>query len=430
MDIENLISKELKYQQQQLKLIPSENYVRPAVMKAVGSILMNKYAENYPGKRYYQGNKNMDEIETLCQERALSLFGLSPEKWHVNVQAVLGSIGNLAVYNSVLEPGDRILAMHLPHGGHLSHGWKLEDGKNVSFSGKIYDSYFYKVDKETETFDYDEIEKQAQEVRPKLIISGGTAYPRDIDHSRLGEIAKSIGAYYLADIAHEAGLIASGLLNSPFPHADFVTMTTRKTLRGPIGTLIFTRSELAEAIDRAVFPGLQGGPMINSIAGIAVALKEASSSEFREYSKQVILNAKTLSEELSKLGFRVISGGTEKHLILVDIRAKQPDGLIAAELLEATDIITNKNTIPYETGTPWRPTGIRLGTPAVTTRGMREKEMPEIASLIEETLNTTKFEPKTTRAEVREAITSIAEINNIKDKVHKLTSRFPIYSEL
>lgn len=430
MNIHQIIKNEIEYQQHQLKLIPSENYTSPDVMKAVGSVLMNKYAEGYPGKRYYQGNKNMDEVEELCRHRALKLFKLSPDEWHVNVQTVTGSVANLAVYNTVLNPGDKMFAMSLPHGGHLSHGWRLPDGKKISFTSKIYSPNFYKVSPKTHRFDYDEIEKQAEKIKPQIIISGGTAYPRIINYKRLGQIAKSVGAYYLADIAHEAGLVASGVEGNPFPHADFVTMTTRKTLRGPIGSIIFTRKEYAELLDKSVFPGLQGGPMINSIAGIAVALKEADTPEFRAYSKQTITNAQVLAKELLKRKFNVITDGTDKHLILLNITNKQPDGLIAAKLLEFVDIITNKNTSPYGTGTPWRPSGLRLGTPSITTRGMKEKEMKKIADLISKTLNTIQFKSKTKSSEIQAAAQNSKKLEQIRKEVHNLTSKFPIYQEL
>lgn len=431
MSVAQIIKDELLYQQQQIKLIPSENYTSPEVMNAVGSVLMNKYAENYPGKRYYQGNRNMDKVERLCKKLALETFGLSKNEWRANVQATLGSIANLAVYNSVIEPGDTIMGMYLPDGGHLSHGWKLDDGKNVSFTSKIFKSHFYHVSKDTQTFDYDEIEKVATKVKPKVLISGGTAYPRTIDHKRLGEIAQKIGAYYLADIAHEAGLVAAGVHPSPFPYADFVTMTSRKTLRGPIGAIIICRKKFIKKVNRAVFPGLQGGPQINSIAGIATALEEANTPEFKKYSQQVLDNAQAMCEEFIKLGYNLISGGTDKHLLLLDIRNKQPDGLIAAELLETVDIIANKNTIPYDdTATPWRPSGVRLGTPSITTRGMKEKESKQIVQLIDQTLSTIKFDSGTKGKEIREMAKDNKEIQTIREEVHLLTDKFQIYEEL
>lgn len=431
MQISEIIAKELRYQQQQLKLIPSENYTSPEVMKAVGSVLMNKYAEGQSGKRYYQGNKYIDEIEEVCKERALKLFKLNPQEWHVNVQPVTGSVANLSVYNSVLNPGDKLMGMYLPHGGHLSHGWKLPNGKSVSFTSRVYETDFYYVSEDSYTFNYEDVEKQVKKFKPKILISGGTAYPRTIDHKKLSEIAHKVGALYLADVAHEAGLIAGGVHPSPFPHADFVTMTTRKTLRGPIGALIFCKKEFADNIDKSVFPGLQGGPMVNSIAGIAVALEEAMRPEFKEYTKQIVKNAQTLSEKLVSLGFNVITGGTDKHLILIDIRGKQTDGHTAAHILEATDIIVNKNTIPFDMqSTPWKPAGIRMGTPAVTTRGMKENEMNEIALLIDESLKSIEIPQSLKTKEIIELANNSPKIKEIKEKVHTLTKRFPIYKDL
>ncbi|MFH1547286.1 MAG: serine hydroxymethyltransferase [bacterium] len=431
MNINEIISKELEYQQKQLKLIPSENYTSPEVMKAVGSVLMNKYAEGQAGKRYYQGNMNIDVVENICKERALKLFKLDPNKWHVNVQSVTGSVANLAVYNSVLEPGEKIMGMYLPHGGHLSHGWKLPDGKKVSFTSKVYQTDYYYVSEKTHTFDYNEVEKRVNEYKPKVLISGGTAYSRTIDHKKLSELAHNVGAYYLADVAHEAGLIAGESHPSPFPYADFVTMTSRKTLRGPIGALVFCRKEFADELDRSVFPGLQGGPMINSIAGIAVALEEAMKPEFKEYTRQIVKNAQKLSEELIKLGYNVVTGGTDKHLFLIDVRGKQKDGHIAALLLEAADIIVNKNTIPFdEDSTPWRPSGLRMGTPSVTTRGMKESEMIKIAQYINEVLSVKGIEEDSKTDEIKELASKNDVVMKVKKQVHKLTKRFPIYENL
>jgi glycine hydroxymethyltransferase len=431
MKISKIIENETKYQQRQLKLIPSENYTYPEVLEAVGSVLMNKYAEGYPGRRYYQGNQNMDQIESKCRKLALEAFDLSPDDWHANVQAVTGSVANLAVYNSILEPGDKILSMYLPHGGHLSHGWKLSDDRPISFTSKIYDIDYYYVEEDSMTFNYDQIEDKAQKFRPNLIISGGTAYPRAIDHERIAQIAHDIDALYLADIAHEAGLVAAGAHPSPFPHADFVTMTSRKSLRGPIGAIAITRDKFAKALDKSVFPGLQGGPMMNNIAAIAIALQKSLTDEFKKYAHQVVKNAQTLAEELKKLDFNLISGGTDKHLLLIDISNKQPDGLIAAALLESVDIIANKNTIPYdESGSPWRPSGLRIGTPSITSRGMKEKEMKKIASLINRTLQSINFENKVKYRQVLEKAAEVAQIASIKQEVNQLTSKFPIYQDI
>ncbi len=417
MTIPTLLKQELAYQQKQLKLIPSENYVSPAVFDALGSVLTNKYAEGYPGKRYYAGNRNIDAIEKLAVEKALEVFRLDPNEWHANVQAVTGSIANLVVYSAILKPGDKILSMKLASGGHLSHGYVRPDGQKVNFSSKIYNISNYSVSPNTFLLDYDEIEKIASKEKPCLIISGGTAYPRTIDHKKLGEIAQNVGAIYMADIAHEAGLIAGGSHPSPFPHADIVTMTTRKTLRGPIGSIIISRNtdHLPEKIDKAIFPGLQGGPMMNNIAAIAVALEETSTEKFKEYANQVVKNAQALSAELSRLGFEMITGGTDKHLILIDIKNKAKDGHVATETLEAADIILNKNTIPHDNGgSPWRPSGIRLGTPAVTTRGMKETEMKIIAGLIDDGLECdSPNDPG---------------LEKIRKRVHELTEKFPIYA--
>jgi glycine hydroxymethyltransferase len=367
-------------------MIPSENIVSQDVMKAVGSVLMNKYAEGQPFKRYYQGNENIDQIESLVEQRALKVFGLSEDEWGVNVQPPTGSAANLAVYNAILNYGDKIMSMYLYDGGHLSHGWKMSEERKTNFSSKYLNSVFYRVNQDTEVFDYDEIEKQAILEKPKMIISGGTAYAREIDYKRMSEIAKKVGAYYMADVAHEAGLIAGGSNSSPFPYADFVTMTTRKTLRGPIGAMIFCKKQFLEEIDKSVFPGLQGGPMNHSIAGIGVALFEAMQPEFKLYTDQVIKNAKVLAAELAKSGFRIVSGGTDKHLLLIDLRnlglAEGVGGTEIAYALEKASIIVNKNTIPYDSGKPWRPSGLRLGTPSLTSRGMKEEEMKKISQWI------------------------------------------------
>lgn len=387
-EIFSLIQSEEKRQQTDLAMIPSENFVSPAVREAVGSVLMNKYSEGQPFKRYYQGNQYIDQIESLVETRALKLFGLQESEWHVNVQAVTGSIANLAVYAALLEPVDKTLAMSLYDGGHLSHGWKLPDtGKPISFTARIFDTHFYSVDPKTRVFNYDEIAKIALKVKPKILISGGTAYPREIDHARMRAIADSVGAIYMADVAHEAGLIAGGVNRSPFSHAHVVTMTTRKTLRGPIGAMIYANKKLlgddiAEKIDFAVFPALQGGPQNHSIAGIGVALHEAIQPEFKQYATQVVKNAQILANELMKAGFDVVTGGTDKHLVLLDLRRRGWTGKDAALALEKIGIITNKNTVPGETGKPWNPSGLRLGTPALTTRGYTEKDMITIAQKI------------------------------------------------
>lgn len=367
----------------QLKLIPSENYVSPAVREALSSGVMNKYSEGQVKKRYYRGNKYIDQLEILAKERALELFDLDPMEWDVCVQAVTGSVANLAVYNALLEPGDKIMGMFLYDGGHLSHGWKLPSGKSISFTSKVYESHHYHVDADSEAFDYDQVAKQVEAVKPQILISGGTAYPRAIDHSALYKIAQSVGAYYMADVAHEAGLIAAGVHPRPFEYADVVTMTTRKTLRGPVGSLIFSKRQYADDIARSVMPGLQGGPLNHSIAGIAVALGEAMKPEFKQYGAEVIANAKELATQLTQRGYRLVSGGTDKHLMLIDLTDKGLDGDAVSKALERANIIVNKNTIPGETKSPWKPSGIRIGTPSITTRGMGLTQMVLVAEYID-----------------------------------------------
>jgi glycine hydroxymethyltransferase len=367
-----------------LSLIPSENYASRAVREAVGSTLTNKYSEGQVNKRYYQGNAVIDKVENLAKTRALSVFGLSEREWGVNVQALSGSPANLAVYHGLLAPGDTIMSMFLPDGGHLSHGWQLP-GKKVTLVSSIWNISFYHVDRASRLFDYDRLMAQAREVKPKLLISGGTAYPREIDHKKMGEIARAVGAIYMADIAHEAGLVAAGVNTSPFPHADVVTMTTHKTLRGPRGAMIFARrspDDLIAKINTSVFPGIQGGPHNHTIAGIAVCLHEAMQKPYVKYQEQVIKNARVLASEFAMSGFDVVSGSTDKHLVLLDMRTVGVSAWIAAWALEYAGIIVNRNTVPYDTGTSFYPSGLRLGTPAVTTRGMKEPEMKRIAGLI------------------------------------------------
>lgn len=382
-----LIKKEEQRQRETLMMIPSENITYPEVRAAVGSVLMQKYAEGQPGKRYYQGNEVVDEVERLCEDRALVAFGLSPEKWMANVQPHSGCEANLAVYNALLTPGDKIMSMYLPDGGHLSHGWHLpaqagKPTKKITLVSKIFSVEFYHVDPNTCLFDYNQIEAQALKFKPKMIISGGTAYPRTINHKKMAAIAKKVGAYYLADIAHEAGLVAGGAFPSPFPCADVVTMTTHKTLRGPRGAIIIAKKELGLLIDSAIMPGLQGGPHLHTIAGIAIALQRTQDKFFQKYAQQVITNAQTLASEFMKAGLKVVSGGTDKHLVLIDLRNQQTDGATIAQALENVGIVTNKNTVPHDTGTPVAPSGVRLGTPALTVRGMKEREMKVIAQLI------------------------------------------------
>jgi glycine hydroxymethyltransferase len=433
----DLIEKEKKRQEDTLMMIPSENYTYKEVMRAVGSALMHKYAEGYPQKRYYQGNEVVDEIEDLCQERALEAFGLDNHKWRANVQPHSGCEANLAVYNALLAPGDKIMAMYLPDGGHLSHGWHTEERK-VTLVSKIFKVEFYKVDPKTRVFDYDEIEKQAEEFGPKLIISGGTAYPREIDYERMGRIAKKAGAYYLADVAHEAGLIAARVCRSPFESADVVTMTTHKTLRGPRGAMILAKTDLIEKVNLAVMPGLQGGPHVHSIAGIAIALEKSKTEKFRDDARQVVANAKKLAEVLmaglAGAGLDVVSGGTDKHLILVDLRNKRIGGWHAAWAMEKAGIIINRNTVPNEDASPFYPSGIRLGTPALTVRGMKEMEMEKIGGWILKIIGQLGAREMAADKEARAASLKkfLEEIKNdevlkgIRQEVRELCGRFPL----
>jgi glycine hydroxymethyltransferase len=429
----DLIKEEEKRQAETLMMIPSENYTYPEVRRAVGSVLMQKYAEGQPHKRYYQGMEFIDEIELLCEQEALKTFSLSPEEWDVNVQALSGSPANLAVYNALLNPGDKIMSMFLPEGGHLSHGWQYGD-KKVTLVSKIFKVDFYHVDSKTRVFNYEEIKKQAKKFKPKLIISGGTAYSREIDHPKMAEIAHSVGSYYMADIAHEAGLVAGRANKSPFPYADVVTMTTHKTLRGPRGALIFSRKKLSEKIDSSVFPGLQGGPHIHSIAGIAICLQRAQSAEFKKYAKQVVVNAQRLAQNLVNLGYDIVSGGTDKHLVLIDLRNKDLNGWFAALALEKAGVVVNRNTVPYDTASPFYPSGLRLGTPAITARGMREKEIDKISIWIDKILKhlghreipEEKEERKVYLDKFRAEVEKDVFLKKIAREVKTLCQKFPI----
>ena len=366
---------ELKRQRDNIELIASENFVSPAVMDAMGTHLTNKYAEGYPGKRYYGGCVNVDVIENLARDRAKELFGCD----HVNVQPHSGSQANIAVYFAMLESGDTILGMNLSHGGHLTHG------SPVNLSGKYFNVIPYGVD-ETGFIDYEEFEKIAKECKPKMIVAGASAYARIIDFEKISKIAKEVGAYFMVDIAHIAGLVAAGVHPSPVPYADFVTTTTHKTLRGPRGGMIMCKAEYAAQIDKAIFPGTQGGPLMHIIAAKAVCFKEALSDEYKEYIRQVVKNAKTLAQALIDEGLDIVSGGTDNHLMLVDLRKVNITGKDAEKLLDEVRITCNKNTIPFDPQSPFVTSGIRLGTPAVTTRGMKEDDMKEIASIIAGTL--------------------------------------------
>jgi glycine hydroxymethyltransferase len=401
-EIDRLIKAELKRQQTHIELIASENFTLPAIMEAQGSILTNKYAEGYPGKRWYGGCENVDHIEQLAIDRAKSLFGAD----HANVQPHSGSQANAAVYFATIKPGDKILTMNLSHGGHLTHG------NSANFSGKLYTVVHYGVGADGR-INYDEVEEMAKREKPKMITVGASAYAREIDFARFGRIAKENGALLLADIAHIAGLVAAGVHPSPVPHADFVTTTTHKTLRGPRGGLILCKAEHAKAIDSSVFPGAQGGPLEHVIAAKAVCFAQCATPEFKEYAKQVVANSRALADELVKLGFGLISGGTDNHLSLLDLRKSHPDvtGKDAQLALDAAHITTNKNTVPDETRSPFQASGIRVGTPAVTSRGMKEAEMKEIAKAISIVLSGPQDPAK------------IAEAQAI---VASLTSRFPL----
>lgn len=389
-EVFDAIKAETNRQQTHIELIASENFVIPAVMEAMGSTLTNKYAEGYPGKRYYGGCEFVDVVEQLAIDRAKRLFGAE----HVNVQPHSGSQANIAVYTAVLKPGDKILTMSLEHGGHLSHGHP----KNVS--GMLYNVVNYGVDEKTGYIDYDKLEEKAMAEKPRLITVGASAYPRRIDFERMAGIAKKCGAMIMADIAHIAGLVAAGVHPSPVPFCDFVTTTTHKTLRGPRGGIIMCREEYAKAIDSAIFPGTQGGPLMHVIAGKAVCFGEALKDSFKEYQKQIVKNSKALAEGLMKRGIGLVSGGTDNHLLLVDLRIKHPDltGKDAQNALDKANITTNKNTIPGETRSPFKASGIRLGTPAVTSRGMVEADMDKIAEAIVTVLNAPEDEAEIAKA--------------------------------
>jgi glycine hydroxymethyltransferase len=381
--IQKLIDTEKKRQKKVVNLIASENYVSKDVLTALGSEFTNKYAEGYPGKRYYGGNEIVDKVENLAIERALKLFGLKKEEWHVNVQALSGSPANVAVYTALIPHGGKIMGMSLDQGGHLTHGYK------VSVSGKWWTQVPFGVDKTTELLNYEELKKIAVENKPNIIVAGFTAYPRVVDFKKFREIADACGALLMVDMSHFAGLVAGKEYPSPFEYADIVTHTTHKSLRGPRSAIIYAKidaRDMGKKIDRAVFPGMQGGPHINQIAAVAVALKEASEPSFKKYAKQVIKNAQAVSSELTKRGWRIVSGGTDSHLILVDTISNNVPGKDASDRLEKEGIIVNKNAIPYDTRPPTDPSGIRLGTCAETTRGKKEKDMKKIAERIDKIL--------------------------------------------
>lgn len=392
-EIAAAIGEELGRQRNKIELIASENFVSPAVMEAMGSVLTNKYAEGYPGHRYYGGCEYVDKVETLAIERAKKLFGAE----HANVQAHSGANANTAVYFAFLQPGDTIMGMNLSQGGHLSHG------SPVNISGKYYNVVPYGVTHETERIDYDEFARIAKEAQPKLIVAGASAYPRVIDFERMAEIAHSVGAIFMVDMAHIAGLVAAGLHPSPVPYADIVTTTTHKTLRGPRGGLILCKEKYAKQIDKAIFPGVQGGPLMHVIAAKAVALGEALKPEFKEYAKQIIANCQALAEGLIAEGFRLVSGGTDNHLLLVDVRGQKMTGKTAEYLLDEVGVTCNKNTIPFDPESPFVTSGIRLGTAAVTTRGFKEADMKEVAAIIGLVLNNPEDAEKQAEAAQRVA---------------------------
>ncbi|NLV89037.1 MAG: serine hydroxymethyltransferase [Tissierellia bacterium] len=398
-EVMDLIEMELERQQEHIELIASENFVSQQVLEAAGSYLTNKYAEGYPGKRYYGGCEVVDKVEDLARNRLKKIFGAE----HANVQPHSGSNANLGVYFAVLKPGDKVLGMNLSQGGHLTHG------SPVNISGTYYNFVAYGVDKETEMIDYDEVRRIALEEKPKMIIAGASAYPRTIDFKKFKEIADEIGAYLMVDMAHIAGLVAAGLHPNPVPYADFVTTTTHKTLRGPRGGAILCKEQYAKAIDKAIFPGIQGGPLMHIIAAKAVAFGEALQDDFKVYQQQILNNAKALSEGLIKNGFRLVSGGTDNHLILIDVRNKGLTGKKAEKLLEEVGVATNKNTIPYDPESPLVTSGIRIGTPAMTTRGMKEDDMYEIAEIISLALDEGN------------------DRNAIKDRVIALCKKYPLY---
>lgn len=392
-EIAAAIGEELGRQRNKIELIASENFVSPAVMEAMGSVLTNKYAEGYPGHRYYGGCEYVDKVETLAIERAKKLFGAE----HANVQAHSGANANTAVYFAFLQPGDTIMGMNLSQGGHLSHG------SPVNISGKYYNVVPYGVTHETERIDYDEFARIAREAQPKLIVAGASAYPRVIDFERMAEIAHSVGAIFMVDMAHIAGLVAAGLHPSPVPYADIVTTTTHKTLRGPRGGLILCKEKYAKQIDKAIFPGVQGGPLMHVIAAKAVALGEALKPEFKEYAKQIVANCQALAEGLIAEGFRLVSGGTDNHLLLVDVRGQKMTGKTAEHLLDEVGVTCNKNTIPFDPESPFVTSGIRLGTAAVTTRGFKEADMKEVAAIIGLVLNNPEDAEKQAEAAQRVA---------------------------
>jgi glycine hydroxymethyltransferase len=401
-EVANLIRKEFKRQSETLELIASENLTSPAILEALGTLLTNKYAEGYPGKRYYGGTGEViDKIEQLAIDRATKLFGAE----HVNVQPHAGSQANAAVYMAVCEPGDKVMGMDLSAGGHLSHG------SPANFSGKLYEIHSYTVDRETELIDYDAVQKLAEEVRPKMLLAGFSAYSRVVDWARMRQIADSVGATYFVDMAHVAGLVAGGVYPSPIPYADITTTTTQKTLRGAWGAIILCRNDWQKAIDSAVFPGIQGGPLMHAIAAKAVCFGEALKPEFKDYARQVVANAKAMASRLTERGLRLVSGGTDNHLMLIDLRPQKRTGKQVQDVADTVGITLNRNSIPFDEASKFNPSGVRVGTPLVTTRGMREPEMAVIADCI---------------ADLVERIDDKATLDSIHERTMTLCKEFPI----
>lgn len=439
-----IIQQEEKRQQETLSMIPSENWFSPSVREAVGSVLSHKYAEGNVGERYYEGNEFIDALETLTIERAKKAFSL-PKKWSANVQALSGSSANLAVYLALLQPGDTILAMYLPDGGHLSHGWSFEPdaqkrdedvqseslvyeggSRKVNITSILYRPIQYKTDPKTLQFNYKEIEKIALEYKPKLIITGGTAYPRVINHRKIKAIAKKLNAYYMADIAHEAGLVAGGAFPSPVGIADVVTMTTHKTLKSGRGAIILAKEEMIQKINRAILPGLQGGPHNHNIAGICVGLGEALKPAFKKYASQVVANAAVLAEELKKQGFELVTGGTDKHLVLINLSSEPLLGRPFARALAHAGITTNYSTMPWDARPPRNPSALRLGTPLLTTRNMKAKEMKMIAKWVREVMTIASAWKDLSFKEIEEKAKKSKDIKKIAQEVKDLCAKFPL----
>nr|AIA12338.1 Serine hydroxymethyltransferase [uncultured bacterium] len=440
-----IVKREEERQQNVLSLIPSENFFSPAVREAVGSVFSHKYAEGNVGQRYYEGNEVVDELESLAIARARQAFSV-PEDWSANVQALSGSSANLAVYLALLQPGDTMMAMYLPDGGHLSHGWSFEPNtkkraagvddavytggsRKVNITSKMFNVVQYKTNPETRLLDYDAIARSAKKYKPQLLITGGTAYPRNIDYSRMREIADSVGAFYMADIAHEAGLISAGVIPSPVGIADVVTMTTHKTLRAGRGAIILAHEDTIKKINKALLPGLQGGPHNHNIAGICVGLGEALTPEFKQYARQVVANAQALAAALLKAGFDVVSGGADKHLILIDLHNQPLLGKKAARALAVAGIVGNANSVPQETRGPANPSGLRLGTPWVTTRGMKEPQMSQIAAWIAEVVAIAGQWKDLEFTAFTEQLHQSAEIQRISQEVAHLCAQFPLEIE-